>query len=530
MKKKLIEVALPLDDINRAAAKEKSIRHGHPSTLHLWWARRPLAACRAVLFASLVDDPSSAPTLTETEAEAERERLFELIRQLVPWENATNEAILTKARAEIRRCCGDDPPPVLDPFCGGGSIPLEAQRLGLAAHASDLNPVAVLITKALIEIPPKFAGRPPVNPGARGGTGGGAASRGAAGLAADVRSYGAWMRREAERRIGHLYPKARLPHGGEATVIAWLWARTVTCPNPACGAEMPLVASFWLSKKPGKKTWVEPIPVPGERRVRFEIRTGNGQAQPETVTRKGGRCVVCGASVPFAHIRAEGQAGRMSQQLMAIVAEGQRGRIYLPPDAEQEAAAASAQPEWRPEAALPRNPRDFKTPNYGLTTFADLFTPRQLVALTTFSDLVGAARARVLADAAAAGLSPDPTPLAAGGTGATAYADAVATYLGMISSKATIFLSAMARWRPGDDKSAPAFGRQAIPMVWDFADVNPFAGAGGDFTGIVDGSAKVISTLPADPAGYSNIGDAKLLSIDPRAKIVATDPPYYDNI
>ncbi len=255
-RKKLIEVALPLVAINEASAREKSIRHGHPSTLHLWWARRPLAACRAVLFASLVDDPSEHPEeFPDEQAQTqERERLFRLIEQLVKWESSTDENTLQQARAEIRKSTGSNPPPVLDPFAGGGSIPLEAQRLGLEAHASDLNPVAVLINKALIEIPPKFAGRPPVNPQARQSLMGGD-WHGARGLADDIRYYGKWMRDEAEKRIGHLYPRVTLPKeygGGEATVIAWLWTRTVTCPNPACSAKMPLVRSFYLSTKKGK--------------------------------------------------------------------------------------------------------------------------------------------------------------------------------------------------------------------------------------------------------------------------------------
>ncbi|GAB4287828.1 MAG: hypothetical protein Kow0067_13210 [Coriobacteriia bacterium] len=224
-KRKLIEVALPLEAINAESAREKSIRHGHPSTLHLWWARRPLAACRAVLFASLVDDPSAHPDRfpTEEAQEAERQRLFRIIEELVKWENSGNEEVLEAARAEIERSCDGAPPPVLDPFCGGGSIPLEAQRLGLEAHGSDLNPVAVLITKALIEIPPRFAGRPPVHPDARDSRLGDDAWPRATGLAEDVRRYGAWMREEAQARIGRLYPTVTLPPehgGGEATVIA----------------------------------------------------------------------------------------------------------------------------------------------------------------------------------------------------------------------------------------------------------------------------------------------------------------------
>ncbi|MBW2345811.1 MAG: DUF1156 domain-containing protein, partial [Deltaproteobacteria bacterium] len=350
-RKKLIEVALPLDAINRESAREKSIRHGHPSTLHLWWARRPLAACRAVLFAQLVDDPSAHPDKfpTEEDQKKERDRLFRIIEEMVKWENINNERVLNAAREEILKSTDGDPPPVLDPFCGGGSIPLEAQRLGLKAYASDLNPVAVLITKALIEIPPKFAGRPPVHPDAQISS----HWHGAKGLAEDVRYYGKWMREEAEKRIGHLYPKIRLPEeqgGGEATVIAWLWARTVKCPNPACGAQMPLVRSFWLSKKKGKQAWVEPVV---DRNVRppvveFKVRTGEGLPQDPPKVGRGAkfRCLVCGNIAEDQHIKNEGIEGRMGARLMAIVAEGPRGRVYVPPMTEHEAVARQAEPSW----------------------------------------------------------------------------------------------------------------------------------------------------------------------------------------
>ena len=327
-RKKLIEVALPLEAINRASAREKSIRHGHPSTLHLWWARRPLAACRAVLFASLVDDPSAHRDQfpSDEEQETERQRLFRIIEDLVKWENSTNVTVLAAAHAEILRCTDGNPPPVLDPFCGGGSIPLEAQRLGLEAHASDLNPVAVLITKALIEIPPKFADLPPVHPNAQvklDSTG----WRGAQGLADDVRHYGRWMRDQAERRIGHLYPRVEVPDGGKATVIAWLWARTVKCPNPACSAEMPLVRSFVLSTKKAKHVWVEPIVDEGSKIVRFEVRTGMGAAPDSPKIGRGAkfRCLVCGNVAEDQHIKDEATSGRMGVRLMAVVAEGRAG-------------------------------------------------------------------------------------------------------------------------------------------------------------------------------------------------------------
>ena len=316
-RKKLIEVALPLDAINRESVREKSIRHGHPCTLHIWWARRPLAACRAVLFASLVEDPSSRPEEfpTEKEQRRERERLFRLIEELVKWKNVNNERILDEARAEILKSTEGNPPPVLDPFCGGGSIPLEAQRFGLEAHASDLNPVAVLITKAMIEIPSRFAGQPPVNPEVQNALIREQTWKGAAGLAEDVRYYGEWMRAEAKRRMGHLYPKVQLPeeHGsGEATVIAWLWARTVKCPNPACGAGMPLVRSFWLSTKKKKKVWVEPIVDSTNKKVRFEVKRGDGTPPEGTVDRRGAKCLICkqSRSVRIRTRRREGRKDR----------------------------------------------------------------------------------------------------------------------------------------------------------------------------------------------------------------------------
>jgi len=381
MPTKLIEVALRLDIINREAAREKSIRHGHPSTLHLWWARRPLAACRAVLFAQLVDDPSAHPERfpTDETQDAERQRLFRIIEKLVPWDASNDEEILEAARAEIRKCYPGGPPPMVDPFCGGGSIPLEAQRLGLEVHASDLNPVAVLITKALIEIPLKFADRPPVHPVEHGRLPGTQVWKGAAGLAEDVRWYGNWMREQAEKRIGYLYPTATLPDGTTATAIAWLWARTVTCPNPACGATMPLVRTFWLGKRKGNETWVNPIPDAASKRVSFEI--GHGKQGPpveSTAGRSGATCLVCESPVPRQHIADQGRAGRMGVQLMAIVVEGQGKRSYLPPDATHVAAADVSCPDDVPDTEMPTNPRWFSPPMYGMTRHADLFTNRQL--------------------------------------------------------------------------------------------------------------------------------------------------------
>ncbi len=534
MKLKLIEKALPLADINREAAREKSIRHGHPSTLHLWWARRPLAACRAVLFAQLVDDPSAHPDRfpTEKAQQVERERLFKILRELVKWENSTNEEVLEAARAEIRKSCGGNPPPVYDPFCGGGSIPLEAQRLGLEAHGSDLNPVAVLITKALIEIPPRFAGRPPVHPSKGQGK---VATRwkGAEGLADDVRYYGAWMREQAERRTGHLYPKVKLPKekgGGEATVIAWLWARTVKCPNPACGAQMPLVRSFALSTKKGKETWVEPMIDAKHKTVTFAVRSGSGKAPDGTVNRRGARCLVCSSAVPFDHVRAEGRAGRMSAQMMAIVAEGASGRIYLVPDEHHATIAASAKPRDPPDTPLPEQALGFRVQNYGLTRHRDLFTPRQLVALTTFSDLVGEARERALADARRASLPNDDRPLRDGGTGPTAYADAISTYLALGVSRLADVANTGCTWSTSRDQTTHLFTRQAIPMTWDFAEACPFAGAGGDLGTTLSNMARALALLSPSALGSAHHSEAtQPLSATSHA-VVSTDPPYYDNI
>lgn len=528
-KRKLIEVALPLEVINRESAREKSIRHGHPSTLHLWWSRKPLAAARAVLFAQLVDDPSSnlEEFPTEELQRKERERLHKLIERLVVWENIRDEKLFAEAHAEILKSTGGNPPPILDPFAGGGSIPLEAQRLGLEAHASDLNPVAVLINKALIEIPPRFAGKAPVSPDV-------AKDQlshpwpAATGMAEDVRRYGQWMRDEAEKRIGHLYPKAILPDGSQATVIAWIWARTVTCPNPACRIAMPLTSKWWLSKKKGNEAYLVPSVVDG--RVGFSIGRGPKRALDQgtdgTVGRTGATCIGCGSAVELKYIRAEGRAGRMGVQLMATVADCNRTRIYIEPTPEHEAAASIQRPDNAPIGDLPNNPRDFKTPNYGMTTFADLFTARQLTALTTFSDLVTEAREHVLANAIAAGL-PEGDRLEAGGTGAAAYADAIATYLGMGVSRLADIANTLCAWENTKTQIRHLFTRQAIPMIWDYGETTPFGNAAGSYTVSLNSIAKAIQV-----AGKA-AGEAWQASADDRSLdglLISTDPPYYDNI
>jgi putative DNA methylase len=615
-RKKLIEVALPLEAINKASAREKSIRHGHPSTLHLWWARRPLAAARAVIFAQMVDDPSTyvetllrdpstqraatrelktrrdlwerrnteyeeaqrtgdttikepgpEPTLADCAADLERQRLFRIIEDAVLWENTTNEQVLERARAEIwqswRRARADNAdhprakelfdrhklPPFHDPFAGGGALPLEAQRLGLEAYASDLNPVAVLINKAMIEIPPKFAGLPPVNPEARAEKSLDQRRwRSAQGLAEDVRYYGQWMRDEAEKRIGDLFPKVEITAemakerpdlkplvGRKLTVIAWLWARTVKSPNPAFrDVDVPLASTFMLSTKAGKEVYVEPLIEHGN--YRFTVRVGkpqNGEAVTlgTTAGKRGAfRCLMSDVPITYDHIRQEGKAGRMGARMMASVAEGERRRVYLSPTPEMQAIALKARPMWQPDNALPVNPRDFKTPNYGLTTFADLFTPRQLVALTTFSDLVQEARERVKHDALAS-LTDDSKTLAEGGGGATAYAEAVEVYLAFALGKALTRNCTQTVWYRDRDSTMAGFSRQAIAMTWDFAEVNPLLEATGSIAATASWVAEVLEGALATggPLSFASQFDATEGALGPSA-LVSTDPPYYDNI
>lgn len=576
--KKLIEVALPLDDINAAAAREKSIRHGHPSTLHLWWARRPLAAARAVIFAQMVNDPGYQQGegfkygVNKQEAAKKREKLFNILRELVKWENTNNETVLNEARAAIkeswREICAlnkDHPqaaelfnpeklPGFHDPFAGGGALPLEAQRLGLESYASDLNPVAVTINKAMIEIPPKFAGRAPIGPElASDKTSKKKATKdafedwsGARGLAEDVRRYGAWMRDEAQQRIGHLYPKIAItaemvaerpdlqPYlGEELTVIAWLWARTVKSPNPAFShVDVPLASTFILSTKAGKEAYVEPV-VEGDK-YRFTVKVGKPPETAKNGTKlaRGAhfQCVMSETAIASEHIYSEAQAGKMASRLMAIVAEGKKGRVYLSPEKGHELIACEAQSTWQPNTMMPENPRWFSPPLYGLKSYGDLFTPRQLVALTSFSELVGEAIARCREDALSAGMADDGVGLDAGGTGATAYAQAVGVYLSFGINKMSDRGSSICGWDSSRDSLRNTFGRQAIPMVWDFAEANFIGSSAGSYDNALDQGIRVISDyLPAHGFGCVTQSDAQTQSVS-RNKVISSDPPYYDNI
>jgi putative DNA methylase len=613
-RKKLIEVALPLEAINKASAREKSIRHGHPSTLHLWWARRPLAAARAVIFSQMVDDPSEyvdvlkgdakllrraekelkvrhaawqeattlkdkadaagisapapgpEPKLEEILAEIERQRLFRIIEELVLWENTTNEEVLKRAREEIwqswRRTCAENAghprakelfdrhklPAFHDPFAGGGALPLEAQRLGLEAYASDLNPVAVLINKAMIEIPPKFAGRPPVNPESRKGQLGTKTWRGAQGLAEDVRYYGQWMRDEAEKRIGHLYPKIEITAamaqerpdlkplvGQKLTVIAWLWARTVKSPNPAFrNVDVPLASTFMLSTKPGKEAWVEPVIESGG--YRFTVRVGKPMdaeaAKAGTKLARGAnfRCVMSGTPISPNYVDGEANSHRMGARLLGVVAEGPKGRVWLSPTPEMEAVARSAAPSFKPD--LPTwgtGGSNAIGRRYGFQVFGDYFTARQLVALGTLSDLAIEVAAKVSKDAIKCGFADDKCNLEEGGSGAKAYGQAIAVYLAFLVDQVANHSASVCGWNSANTQMRSVFARQVIPMTWDYAECNILSDSSGSFSNLFERQTKGFAALGNAPVGRASSADASTQDLS-KDKIISTDPPYYDNV
>lgn len=568
--KKLIEVALPLDAISDGCQEEKNpFLKGHPRSVHLWWARRPLAAARAVLFAQLVNDPGYERYLgrgvNKEKANVERERLFGIIRELVKWKNINNEKLLKEARDEIkkswRETCAlnkdhqhakelfnpEKLPVFHDPFAGGGAIPLEAQRLGLEAYASDLNPVAVTINKAMIEIPPKFVGSIPIGPLPKGEEADFLHEQwtGAKGLAADIRRYGSWMRAEAEKRIGHLYPQVEITKdmakdrpdliplvSKKLRVIAWLWARTVKSPNPAYShVDVPLVSTFVLSAKAGKEAYVEPV-VEGDK-YRFVTKIGMPPKSAENGTKlaRGAnfKCLLSDSPIEPEYIKSEGRAGRMNVRLLAIVADGGRHRVYINPSESHEKVVQSISPSWKPDTQIPNDPRALWTPPYGLTTFGDLFTSRQLMALATLSDLVTEAREKIRQDAITANMPDDGRGLEAGGTGASAYAEAISVYLATGVSQISRYSCSICAWNKANENVAQAFGRQAIPMVWDFAEAHPIIGSL-SIEVTVGWVASAIEGSSSTGFGFSKQEDARKISNPLGTIIFSTDPPYYDNI
>ncbi|MDT3766833.1 DUF1156 domain-containing protein [Gleimia hominis] len=525
-KKKLIETSIPLTAINAESAREKSLRHGLPSTLHLYWARRPLATARSVLFAQLVDDPSAHPDRFPTveDQDRERTRLHQIMVRLAKWENRDDANLYREARAAIEASC-DSLPAVVDPFAGGGSIPLEAQRLGLEAHASDLNPLAVIINKALIEIPSRFSGSSAVNPDE-----GISPVNRAEALAEDIRYYGRMLRERVFEKVGHLYPTVTDNEGVERTVIAWIWARTVTNPNPANPVAVPLVRSWWLSKKKGREAWVKPI-VNGDGTIRYEVQhNADGPAKKDDWTIKHGKgatSIVDGTPFTYDDVRKEGKAGRLGSALIAIVAEGSRGRVYCSPNQTHIKAADTTRPDEFLDKPISDNSRWFSPPQYGMPFFTDLFTDRQLTVLTEFADTIPQVREQVLKDALNAGM-PQGEPLDSGGSGAEAYADAISVYLSLAVSRQTDRSSSICSWDASRDSVRNVFARQAIPMTWDYAEANPFSTSAGNYLGQIDWVAKAVQTVPATPPSTACSADAS--TRDYRNLVVSTDPPYYDNI
>ncbi len=541
-RKKLIEVALPLDAINEASAKEKAnpFLKNHPRRLHLWWARRPLTASRAVIFASLVDDPDAPDAPTDfvkackklprgknaAENDTPRQRLFDFIEQLVTWEATNDENILKKARELINLSTDGNPPPLLDPFAGGGSIPLEAQRLGLEAHASDLNPVAVMINKAQIEIPPKFANLPPVNPRDNVSTALGSSWKGTAGLAADVRYYGEWIQNKSYEQIGHLYPKL----DGEV-VIAWLWARTVKCPNPACGTNIPLIRSLKLSTKKGKSVWLEPKTNLAGQQIQFAIKHKKPSGGDKgTVSRSGAQCLACGTPVALDYIRSEGKAKKIGTQLLAIVTESRGGPKYHPATEEHTKIADIAAPIDTLSTSLPQHALGFRVQLYGITSHKELFTPRQITTLTTYIDLISNAHKKIYEDATSAGiLANDNIPLTDGGQGIQAYADAVVVYLMFAISRWSDYLSSLCKWNAINQNIAHVFGMQTLSYVWDFAEANIF-GSKLSFETPVEWVTSVLDSFQTpEIAGVVSQGSATELKKYKKV-MISTDPPYYDNV
>ena len=571
LRKKLIEVALPLTAINEASAQEKGnpFIKGHPRNLHQWWARRPLAAARAIVFSQLVDDPSSWPELFPTAADQEKERLrlFRLIEDMVPWDRSSDETVFQRAEREIKasweRTCSDNqghaearqifnprqPLDLLDPFAGGGAIPLEAQRLGLHVTASDLNPVAVVINKALVEIPGVFGDQSPVNPSARKERKFTSQEwRGSTGIAEDVLHYGTWLHEQLRKSIGPLYPQMEVTDdvvrdrpdlrqlkGSRLNVIAWLWTRTVRSPNPAFAhVHVPLASTFMLSTKAGKEAYIEPLVVDGDH-YKFRVCAGKPQdparAKSGTKLARGAnfRCLMSGVPISPDYIYGEGKAGRLGTRLLAIVAEAKRGRVYLSPTVDAESVASSAAPTWKPDLPMPENPRWFSPPLYGLTTYGDIFTPRQLVALTSACDLMEPLCEMVMADCRAAGLGEDGRRLEEGGRGARAYADAIAIYMALCIDKLADYSNTLCTWNPINQNIGHLFTKQAIPMTWDFPECSPIEG-GLSFDSIVDGVARTVALLPGRHEGHAIQRDCAAIEPLSNPPVISTDPPYYDNI
>jgi putative DNA methylase len=498
---KLVEVALPLEAISKASKADKDRKVGTIKNVHKWFAPMPTPAWRALLFATLIDDPGD---------EEGRAELLKFIERLVPAHGGAPDAeTLAEAHKRIQEATGGNPPTVFDPFCGGGSTLVEAQRLGLPAAGSDLNPVAVLITRTITELIPQVAGRPPLvgDAGQLGLMSGGPLD----GFLADCAHYARRIRDQVWEQIGHLYPPA--PGGG--TVVAWLWARTVRCPNPACRALAPLAASLWLSKRTGDKRWLNPTYCrPGEP-VRFEIGSGlGGPPRDSTLARTAATCLVCGESMPLDYVRDEGRAGRMGVEPLAIAVDGAKNRHFLS-TTDAQTTMPEANPATEPiDLAIPEQALGFRVQLYGMTNYASLFTKRQLTMLGAFANVIAELPDWVKKD---------------GGDGV--YAAALTSVLGLCLGKLSASSSTQTRLEL-ENHFPPAFGRHALPMVWDFAELNPFSGSAGDWMSHVSSVMGGLRALPGTRTPASSFqSDARVASEHLSGPVLlATDPPYFAQI
>lgn len=524
--KKLIETALPIDEIGRAVQAEKKVRTGRPSALHMWWSRTSQPLARAVIFASLVDDPAEHPEEypNRKAQDSERERLEDVLKALL--EATPEKEALEQAEEEIKKYVDPKAITYFDPFVGGGSIPIEAQRLGLNACGADLNPVATIISKALTEIPDRFKGRQPIH----GGEGGQLQLNweGAEGLAEDIKFYGKLLTNQTYRKLKDLYPKFKEGDGTETDPVAWIWARTIKCPNPSCGGQIPLAASYDLTTKKGSEAWTEPEIVDGK----LAFRIIHSKREKEK-TAKAGRtavfkCPHCGETTTDAYVREYGKNNSFSNVMMAVVVDKDSKHSYFPATEEQIQAAGVHCNENVPHGELPLNTSNFTPPEYGLTDYADLFTERQKVFLSTVKELLEAIQLVVEKEAEESGFSTDATPLREGGTGAFAYSQAIITYLAISVSKLLDRGSALTSWdSSAGGKIRNVFSRATMPMIWDFAETNPFSFSSGGLQKTIDAAADAVRTLPTGNSAKIFMRNA-IEESGLKDTVLFTELPYYD--
>lgn len=526
--KKLIEVALPLQAINAAAKKETKTTNGHPSTFHLWWGHRPYSVARALIFSSLVDDPSSRPDLYPTRAEQDNARrtLFSMIEQLVDWRSSADRKTIGAAQSLLRQSLGDIFPTIVDPFSGRGTIPLEAQRLGCTTIGADLNPVAVLISKALVEIPARFKSSNPVHPDHAPLR---ESMRGPAALAADVEAYARALLAIATNALHGQYQPVRTPQGEELPVLAWLWARTVRCPNPVCNGVTPLIKSNVLSAKAGQSRYLKPTINQELKRVTFSVSTAKSDTFSNVIPKRGATCIFCEQPISLQQLRAEGIKTKLEPHMLLGAVLNANGKKKFVGSQEVSVSAIDPLPPDRNlDHDLTRNSRHMGPTVYGLYRHRDLYTNRQLKALTTFATSVLGLRDQIETDASRSGMNTDARSLEDGGTGAAAYADAIITYLAIAISRLADRCSTLVFWQ-ADETVGHVFVRSALSMTWDFVEPNPLGDSTGSFHSSVKSVVATLAKLPTDGSSTIVQEDCRELAY-PDQCVIITDPPYYDNI